>query len=573
MSVSDAVSTAPGEGPDMGPSTGRGRRSGAGETASVKSLHGKNSSNQLSPHTGSGPVVTTTQGKIRGFIDSLSGVRTWRGVPYGADTSGEHRFRDPRPAEPWIGIRECTSFAPPALQGTYGLTSKVIGSEDCLTLDVVRPNTDDVLPVVVYFHGGSFLMGSSHEKVLQGHNLSLTTDVVYISVNFRLGVLGYLDLRSIGDDCVANPALKDQILALQWVRDNAAAFGGDPNSVTIMGESAGGASVISLMTAPSAHGLFHRAIAQSPPIGAVHSRLQAASWATRLLDSMGMSRLSSMSELRQVEGAELVRVGQAMVIRGGELMYLNSAYMPSVDGETVMQHPLDAFADGNQAPVPLILGTNSDEASFAKAMYLRNKARAKAARRLLDVYDSANAQKVLEAYDNAESRSDFAELLADAVFWAPTVSVATNHRFVAQTWMYRYDYASTAMQRLGLWAIHSSDLTAVFGAPGTTRAARLDNILSNEGFDEVSERMQFHWGNFFHYGTPGPQWPEYGMRTDEAPGRATVIFDKDSHVELDPKATKRRAWESFSMTEWGEGRHDLEERVAEFLGTVFEAVE
>ncbi|WP_083912564.1 carboxylesterase/lipase family protein [Corynebacterium lubricantis] len=562
MSVSDAV---PGQGPDIGPSTGLQQGSSAGENVSAQ--------NHLGHRPGAGPVVSTTQGKVRGFVDSLSGVRTWRGVPYGADTSGEHRFRAPRPAEPWIGIRECTDFAPPALQGTYGLTSKVIGTEDCLTLDVVRPDTDDVLPVVVYFHGGSFLMGSSYEKVLQGHNLSLSTNVVYISVNFRLGVLGYLDLRSIGDDCVANPALRDQILALQWVQDNAAAFGGDPDSVTIMGESAGGASVISLMTAPSARGLFHRAIAQSPPTGAVHSRLQAAWWATRLLDSMGMSRLSSLEELREVDATELVRVGQAMVIRGGELMYLNSAYMPSVDGETVMQHPLDAFADGNQAQVPLILGTNSDEASFAKAMYLRNKARTKAARRLLDVYDSANAQRVLQAYDNAESRSDFAELLADALFWAPTVSVASNHRFSAPTWMYRYDYASTAMQRLGLGAIHSSDLTAVFGAPGTTRAARLDNILSNEGFDEVSERMQFHWGHFFHYGNPGPQWPAYGMRADEEPGRATAVFNKESHIEYDPKAEKRRAWASFSMTEWGEGRHDLEARVAEFLGTVFEAAE
>lgn len=523
------------------------------------------------PYSRESLVVGTTAGYVRGLVDPLTGVRTWRGIPFGADTSGPHRFRAPRVPAPWKGVRDATEFSPPALQGTYTLTGKVIGSEDCLTLDIVRPDTDEELPVVVYFHGGSFLMGSSHEKVLQGHNLALATNVVYISVNFRLGVLGYLDLRSVDGDCVANPALRDQILALEWVKDNVAEFGGNPNSVTIMGESAGGASVISLMIDPPARGLFHRAIAQSPPIGAVHTRIQAAWWATKLLDSLGMSRLATVDDLRSVDGAELVRVGQAMVIRGGELMYLNSAYMPTVDGDTITQHPLDAFSDGNEAPVPLIIGTNSDEASFAKAMYLRSSKRSAAARRFLEVFDPEHTDRVLEVYAMAHARPDFAELLADALFWAPTVAVASDHHHVAPTWMYRFDYANSAMQRLGLGAIHSSDLTAVFNAPGATRAARLDRFASTEGFEEVSERMQYHWGNFFHHGSPGPQWPQYQRGTNDSPGRATAVFDSVPRVEYDPKAEMREAWESFTMTRWGEGRHDLEKRVALFLGTVLDA--
>ncbi|WP_306577964.1 carboxylesterase/lipase family protein [Corynebacterium cystitidis] len=517
------------------------------------------------------PVVTTTAGDVRGVVDPTTGCLTWRGVPYGADTSGANRFRAPHPVRPWGGIRDCSEFAPPALQGTYSLVSKTLGSEDCLHLDIVRPNNEEELPVVVYFHGGSFLMGSSHEEVLQGHNLAKGARIVYVSVNFRLGVLGYLDLRSIGQDCVPNPALRDQILALQWVRDNIANFGGDPTNVTIMGESAGGASVIHLMSSPPAHGLFHRAVAQSPPIGSVHTRMQSAWWATRLLDMLGMSRLSTLDELREIEADELVRTGQAMTIRGGELMYFNSAFMPTVESATMPQHPLDSFAESHQAKVPLIIGTNSDEASFTKAFYVRTKKRHAAARRLLAVFDPSHTDSVLEAYGGAVERADFAELIADALFWAPAVSVATHHREVAPTWMYRFDYANSTMQLLGLGAIHASDLTAVFGAPGTTRVGKFDKLISTAGFEEVSERMQYHWGHFFHHGRPGGEWPEYTWRTENAPGRATAVFEAEPYVEYDPKSSKRRAWVDFDMTNWGEGRADIEQRVAHFLGMALDA--
>ena len=151
------------------------------------------------------PVVRTTAGLVRGIVDPTTGMRTWRGVPYGAPTHGERRFRAPRPPEPWDGERDASHFAHPAMQGTYGWNDRVKGTEDCLVLDIVRPDTDDELPVVVYMHGGTFLTGSSHEKVLQGHRFAQATDIVYVSINFRLGVLGYLDLRSLGPDCVGNP--------------------------------------------------------------------------------------------------------------------------------------------------------------------------------------------------------------------------------------------------------------------------------------------------------------------------------------------------------------------------------
>ena len=512
------------------------------------------------------PVVTTTAGRIRGIVDPTIGMRTWRGVPFGAPTGGQHRFRAPRPREPWTGELDTTRFAHPAMQGTYGWNDKVKGTEDCLKLDIVRPDTDDVLPVVVYMHGGTFLTGSSHEKVLQGHRFAKATDIVYVSINFRLGVLGYLDLRSLGGDCAANPATLDQILALEWVRDNIAAFGGDPDRVTIMGESAGASAVTALMCAPQARGLFHGAVAQSAPVAAVHTRLQAAMWTRALLDGMGMSRLSTIEDLRAVPGEELVRVGNSLLIRSGEIQYLNLAFMPTVDDVVLPRHPIDTFTANEEAPVPLLIGSNSGEASFTKAMFMFSRSREKAARRLLEVFDPTHADAILEAYNGATDRSDFAELVADAVFWAPSVRIATEHRYVAPVWMYHFDYAAPTLQKLGFGAIHTADLEAIFGAQFTTPAGILHRLGPRDDFVNVSEMMQYHWGSFFHTGRPGDAWPEYGFRTEAAPGRATAVIRANSKVVQDPKPEKRRAWEGFEMTNWGTGRPEIAESMADFLG-------
>lgn len=503
--------------------------------------------------------VPTSAGTVRGFIHPRTGVRTWRGVPYGGHTGGPNRFRIPQMAASWQGVRDATRFAPPAMQGNFGWTDAVVGTEDCLTLDIVRPDTDEELPVVVYFHGGTFVTGASHEKVLRGHLLAQATNVVYVSVNFRLGVFGYLDFRSVGADCAANPAIHDQILSLAWVRDNIANFGGNRDRVTIMGESAGGAAVLHLMCAPAARGLFHAGVAQSPPSASVHSRPQAEMWVRELIDGMGMSRLSSLEDLRAADAADLVRTGQSMLFNGKELVQFNTAFMPTVDGVTLPEHPIDVFESGNQAPVPLIIGTNADEASFAKTMYQTIKQRQRAARRALSVYDPDNVTHVMRVYGDVHGRSQFAELIADAVFWAPSVLLATAHRRVASTWMYRFEYASETMRRLGLGAVHTSDLAPVFGDPNATRASKIDRFGSLEDFREVSRSMQYHWGEFFHHGHPGAEWPEYGFREESVPGRATAVFDRDFSVVLDPKARQRRAWEHFDMREWGIGRSELVE--------------
>lgn len=513
-----------------------------------------------------GPVVPTTAGDVRGLIDEDRELMTWRGVPFGADTSGAHRFSAPRPATPWTGVRDCVDFGPPAPQPTYSLNDAVAGSEDCLHLDVVRPATHATLPVVVYLHGGSFLMGASHQRLLRGYEMALGMDVVYVSVNFRLGALGYLDYRSVplGEDdepCVANPAIHDQLLALEWVRDNIAEFGGDPDNVTLMGESAGGAAVTTLMCVPAAEGLFHRAIAQSPPVATIHSRAQSTMWIRDLLAGLDVdeteARDVTLGDLRDLDAAELVRAGQSMLFQGRELMQLNPCFSPTVDGELLPDHPFEAFAAGDQMKIPLVIGSNLDEIGFSRFMYQRAKKRGSVARQLLKVFDPLAAPGVLEAYDGGIQRKDFADLLGDAVFWAPAVRVAEAHSQWAPTWFYRFDYAPQLLRWLGLGAMHSLELSVIFGDPGAHRAVNFAKYGGLGGLEEVMETMQYEWAHFFHTGGVAEDWPEYVTDSRLGEKRATMIFNVESEVVYDPEPEKRVAWEGFDLTEWGTGRPEL----------------
>ncbi|MDR7329050.1 carboxylesterase/lipase family protein [Corynebacterium guangdongense] len=563
---------------------------------------------------GDRPVVRTRAGLLRGRImhaDQPEGVlakvrpvnpprsdviATWRGVHYGASTAGAGRFRTPAPVQPWEGVRDALNFRPPAAQPNSQISSmaalatlgeKIIGTEDCLHLDIVRPATEEVLPVVVYFHGGSFVSGASHQRVLRGHRLAPAIDVVYVAINFRLGVMGYLDVHARENDEgglvdfdvdssegsrahdadglnrreTANPAIADQIQALRWVHANIAAFGGDPGNVTLMGESAGANAVITLMAAPLAHHLFHKAIAQSPPIASVHTEVQARMWGKQLREQLGLRPQATVDELRELPMADLVRAGQSMSRQAKEARYLNSCYSPMVDGDLLPEHPLDAFANGRQAKVPLIIGTNKDEASFSKFIYQRESKRSAVADKVTRIFDPAAAPKVLAAYDGAGSREDFAAFFGDAVFWAPAIQVAENHSAVAKTWMYRFVFAPAALRWLGLGAVHSLDLAVMFGDPDSHRVTAAAKFGGMPGFNRVVETMQRAWSNFCHHGVPGADWPVYRVDDrvdgDGQGARGTMLFDKDSRVVNDHKRTQRVAWMDYNLTRWGTGRPEL----------------
>ncbi|MDO4927651.1 MAG: carboxylesterase/lipase family protein [Corynebacterium sp.] len=491
-------------------------------------------------------------------------VRTWRGVPYGEDTSGVHRFRAPRPYRFRPGVRDCSRYGEPALQPSmqpsFQGRDATMGSEDCLNLDIVRPDTDALLPVVVYFHGGSFFMGVSHAPLLRGHRFSCEMQAVYVGVNFRLGALGYLDMRSISDDCVANPALLDQLLALRWVQHNIANFGGDPNNVTLMGESAGGAAALTLMCVPAAQGLFHRVIAQSPAIAAVHTREQSVFWAQRLARRLKLGDHPTLRQIRECEGSDIVRAGQSMMWRAGQLLSLNMSFATTVDHLVLHDHPLAIFQRGEQLKVPLLVGTNVDEAAMLQGFYVRQEARAQAAQRILRAYDPERADEVFAAYNGVQTRKDYAQLLGDAIFWAPTVMAAQAHSDVEPTWMYRFDFASVLFKFLGFGAMHTMELTPIFGDYTAARTA-VTQWGTRQDLIALGEIMQGYWRRFIWAGDPGGEWPRYHRAADKDPGRATYIFDRTPHVVYDPQAQYRKVWENFELTNWAHRRQSIFEQV------------
>ncbi len=485
-------------------------------------------------------VVETSGGKVVG--GRADGVLTWKGIPYGR----AQRWRRPRPVS-WEGEWDATRYGPVAPQTTYTWKDQVIGDEECLNLDIVRPATSDRLPVVVYFHGGGYFAGASHTAVLRGYSFARELDVVYVGLNFRLGALGYVDLTSVGsrggfEELEPNPAMRDQILALRWVRENIESFGGDPDRVCLMGESAGGAAIASLMTVPSVKGLFHRAILQSAPVMNVHSARQSELWARRFVQYVGFRpRTVQVSDLLKVPTGEVVRAGQHMLWQGRGMWELNACFGNSIDGDVLPEHPIDCFGAGAQAAVPLLIGTNSDELSVAHMLFLTRRARAATARKMLEAYDPEGADQVLAAYGGAGSRREFSELLTDAVFWSQSVRLAELHSQLSGvgTWMYRFDYAPAALRRLGIGAMHSMELAALFG---DARASKARLLLGAE-LDQVTHLMQAAWRNFIWDSDPG--WAEY-----RTPDRVTRIFERELRTVRDPRSEFREAWSNFHMHGW-----------------------
>lgn len=482
--------------------------------------------------------IETSGGIVHGV--RIDGVRTWRGIPFGV----AERWKAPHPVH-WEGEWPADEYGNVAPQTAYNWKDEVIGDEDCLNLDIVRPDTEDKLPVVIFLHGGGFFAGASHTAVLRGHNFAKELDVVYVALNFRLGALGYVDLSSLevpdAHDCEANPATRDQILALQWVQRNIESFGGDPNNVVLMGESAGGTSAAALMAMPAARGLFHRVILQSAPVMSVHTNAQSNLWARKLAQYSGLvPRTTSIAELRALPFADVVRAGQQMLWKGRGLRQLNAAFGIAIDGELLSQHPLDVFEQSLQQRIPLLIGTNNDELSAAQILFFSKSARLRTAREMLRAHDPALAEDIEAAYGDIGRRGVFAQMLTDAVFWAQSVRLAELHQAAgAPVWMYRFDYAPAMLRRLGVGAMHSMELSALFGDAKSSKASF---VLGDE-LAVVSEHMQRSWKSFIWDAHPG--WEPY-----TAMYRATQIFERETRMEEDPRAPFRRVWEEFDMRGW-----------------------
>ena len=493
-------------------------------------------------------LIPTDNGLVRGIV--ANGVRTWRGIPYAAPPVGELRLRAPRPPDRWNGVLDGSAFgsAPPQSRNPSltGSRRRAPMDEDCLTLNVSAPlePATDRLPVLVYFYGGAFSSGSATVKTYRGSHLVRTGEALYVSLNYRIGALGFMDFSSFsgpGRTFDSNLGLRDQVAALEWVRDNIGNFGGDPENVTIFGESAGGISVTSLMCIPSAKGLFHQAYAQSPAPSSAYSRELHAAWARDLLHILKVPVSDAADALSTLPAADLVGATHLLTSKIGPADKPGSlSVSPVIDGDFLPEHPIDVFMKGNSAPVPLVLGTMAREgALFAKIVDILPSTPDRIEKMFAGT-DPAALARVLAAYPGYPSHERSVEISGDLVFWYPSTVVAESHSLVAPTWSYRYDFATPMMNLLGFGATHAMDVPVMFGETREPITRALSILGGAAALKELSARFQGTLLSLAKTGSPGPDWPHY-----EPVERRTRIFDREDRIESDPFPERRRAWAGY----------------------------
>jgi para-nitrobenzyl esterase len=516
-------------------------------------------------------VVRVAGGELRGA--SEASVRSFLGVPFSRPPVGSLRFRPPQPVEGWAGVRDARHFGPAAMQvrtileTARGLTGPL--SEDCLTLNVWTPDEARIagpLPVLVWIHGGSFVNGSGSVPWYDGTALAAHGDVVVVTINYRLGPFGFLDLADIGGGGYAgagNAGLLDQITALRWVRDNIAAFGGDPHVVCIVGESAGAMSVGTLLATEAAKGLFHRAILQS---GAPLAQSHAASThvATELfralgldLDRGGLDRLGVLSASEIVDAANQVALRQqaaAFTGTGGSF-----AWAPVVDGVVLHEPPMGSVAGGASSSVPVLIGTTADEMRIARVLApdLEPVDRLELARRLTSGWgeDGPDILAGYEAMYPADGPDDlWWSIASDRTFGLPTAAFTdARARLGAPTWAYRFAWRSPV--RDGYFgSAHTMEIPFVFGTFDAIGAPELLGEVT-PAMEVLRGRMQDAWVAFATTGCPGieslPEWPD-----SRAVGRPTMVLDEICRVVDDPVAPAQALWAGVAGSESRSPAHD-----------------
>ncbi len=488
-------------------------------------------------------IVEVRGGRVRGVHrhDHWS----FSGIPYAAAPAGPARFRPPLPPEPWSGVRPADRFGPIAPQNPSLIDVSLGGrpepqSEDCLSLNVWTPGLDgDRRPVMVWVHGGSFVWGSGSGGLYRGGTLAREGDVVVVTINYRLGLLGFLAHPALAEPDLpwldgeawtgfGNWGLADQVAALRWVRDHIDAFGGDPDNVTLFGESAGAMSVVALLAAPAARGLFHRAIVESGGPYA-YTPDEAASVAEQLAGHLGVPM--TRAALEQVPTADLVRAVVEFDQRGGKRPDSGLLMMPVVDGGMLPVAPEVAVATGSAADVPLLIGTTRDEMSFftlgdPALSALDHDGLFRWMGRLTT--DPEVQQAIVATVTEARRargepvtpRDLWVAIATEYIFRLPSVRLADAHRAAAGpgvgTYAYLFTWASPMLDGY-LGSCHALEIPFVFG----TVQNPLIQGFSGGGPEALalSAAMRRAWTSFARSGSPGT-WPAWdpGLRPTEILG-------------------------------------------------------
>jgi len=461
-----------------------------------------------------GPIVDAPAGKIEGQMDGK--LRVFKGIPYALPPVGQARWKPPSPMPKWAEVRKATDFGPACYQPkitvqTVYTRDPLPMSEDCLTLNIWAPAEARNAPVFFWIYGGALTSGANREALYDGARLA-SRGIVVVSINYRLGVLGWLALPELSAESPqgvsGNYGLLDQIEALRWVRRDIAGFGGNPSNVTIAGESAGALSVMYLMAAPSARGLFSKAIAESAYMISTpelkqrrFGSLGAEESGTRLAAALHTPNLAG---LRAMDAQALTDAAPA------------AGYAPwgTIDGQILPRQLVDVFDRREQAPVPLLAGFNSGEIRSLRALAPRPAANAVEYERIIRERYRDLADEFLKLYPSTNMEESILATTRDALYgWTAERLVRQQAALRVSSFLYFFDHGYPAADSAGLHAFHASELPFVFGTLDAT-TPHWPKIPSTPQETSLSEAMIAYWTSFARTGKPTaanqPDWPAYG---------------------------------------------------------------
>jgi para-nitrobenzyl esterase len=492
-------------------------------------------------------IATTSSGKVRGT--TLDGINIFKGIPYGATTAGKNRFMPPVKPAPWTDIRDALAYGPTAPQATGRARSNVPPeSEDCLVLNVFTPalGSGRGRPVMVWLHGGGFSYGTGSSAIVDGTNLARTGDVVVVTINHRLGVFGYTYLGEAGGSEFAlsgAAGMLDIIAALEWVRENIDRFGGDPNLVTIFGQSGGGRKVATLMSMPDAKGLFHRAIIESGAVLRLVAKDDAVKNADLLLAELGLQK-TQIRELQNVPMARLLAADAAIAAKVAVREPGQTANSPTVDGRTIPRHPWDPDAPALSSSIPLMIGYARTEETLYDRPTPETLALDEAGlRKRASARLGGDPEKVIDAFRKAHP---------DATPWDLWILIATDHprgtyaretakrkavQNGAPAYLYRFDW-ETPEGGGHMRSPHTVEIPFVFNniAIAGPLISKMPEVHA------LAKKVSASWVAFARSGDPNvaglPKWPAYS-----ASARDTMLFNNDSRVVQDPDREPRMVME------------------------------
>ncbi|GLP84273.1 carboxylesterase/lipase family protein [Mycobacterium antarcticum] len=501
------------------------------------------------------PIVETAYGRVRGVDDG--GVKSWRGVRYAAPPVADLRWRAPRPPDPWTDVADATRVGPACHQPTDPRIPIDLGApqgDDSLTLNVWASSDTEAgagKPVMVWVHGGAYVLGSSAQSLYRGRVLASSGNAVIVTVNYRLGAFGFLDLSSFSTDRTrfeSNLGLRDVLFALQWVRDNITAFGGDPARVTLFGESAGAGIITTLLASPAAAGLFSAAIAQSSPATSVYDASRSRRIAEEFLDTLGV-REDEVDRLPAAPMGQLLIASKRLFDEVPVRTPGTLAYAPIVDGDLVPDYPVAVARAGGTHPVPLIIGTNKHEAALFR--FMKSPLMPITPPAIKAMFDGIAAEQpglqlpseadLVTAY-RGRGKTPGMGVARDIGFRMPTIWFAEGHAKAAPVYTYRFDWATPMLRLLRLGAAHATELPYVWG---NLVAGPKDPTFKLGGLKvgaALSERIRTRWVNFAATGEPTglPGEPHWRRYRDE--DRATLLLDKQDVVVEDADRQLRAAW-------------------------------